>query len=579
MYNKTSCCVLQYEGTTIERTAQIDELLQRLNSVNSGIILRDRTGIGILANKFMCHELGDSLSNIVGKPIEPLLNRIKQKNINIIEYKPVINHELLHSRYFPDLINSVIKINLQSRISIDNHERCADTSTLSNLNSIRKLQYRSSDKNIYKRIVERYGIGCVIIYRREIIYTSELAKKTLGYSKDESIATLPIDLISLTPEGDRENIIFEINNFLHYKIEQFQIGKPVRTKAGDYINCDIRFLIDYNSDNMPEKIIITFKQVDPSQNSQDTPLNNSNSDVKCSVQDLKANYYELKSMFKDNYQDSLALLHLNDKLMDKKIELENQIDNLTRLVSEKETICSEMKIQVAESEKLKTAFVSNMNHEVKTPLNEIIVAADMLCFDNIDSNDRNEIKSNLKKSCYRLIQNVNEILEISKLDAGVVETELKSFNPGLILLEHYEGYTEILSAEKELSIRYELPDNWEEMQIISDESKIYQILDIFLNNAVKFSDKGIIGISLEHIDNSIIYSVKDNGIGIAEDAKPLIFKRFYQEDSQISRKYEGNGLGLAIALGLCELIGAEITFESQKHKGSIFNLKIPLKHS
>lgn len=529
--------MIHYEGTAIEKVAQNDELLQRIDSVKSGILLRDNAGIGVFANSFLCRELGDNLSNIVGKPIEPLLNKIKQKDINIIEYKPVINRDILHSRHFPDLINSVVKINLHNRSSVDSYDLCTDKEAFSTLNNIRKLQYSSSDKNIYKRIVERYGIGCVIIYKREIIYTSEIAKKILGYSKDENIATLPLDLISLSPKEERENILLEINNFLHYKIKHFQIAKQLCTKAGDYIECDIRFLIDYNAENIPEKIIVTFKQSD---SPQEITLSNSNSDVKCSVHDLKANYYELKSLFKENYQDSLALLQLNDKLIDKKIELERQIDNLTRLVSEKETICSEMKIQIAESEKLKTAFISNMNHEVKTPLNEIIVAADMLCFDNIDISDRNEIKSNLKKSCYRLIENVNEILEISKLDAGVVEAEFKTFNPSLIVLDLYESYTEILSTSKELSIQYNLPNNWEELQISSDEGKIYQILKILLNNAVKFTENGLISIGLEHSNNYLVFSVKDTGIGISDDAKHLIFRRFYQEDSEISRKYEGN---------------------------------------
>lgn len=228
------------------------------------------------------------------------------------------------------------------------------------------------------------------------------------------------------------------------------------------------------------------------------------------------------------------------------------------------------------ADRLKSAFLANMSHEIRTPLNGILGFVDLM----LDDTELNEhYKENLqfvKNSGKHLLYLINDILELSKIEAGEVSLNNK---PIQLINEIQQNISNanmlIAKKEKDLSIEIEYPPDFLE-NILLDPTKFKQIMDNLLSNAVKFTASGTITIRLER--NSPDYfqiHVKDTGSGISEDRLEAIFKPFEQENEEISIAYGGTGLGLSITKRLVELMGGEIRVKSTKQKGTTFTITLP----
>lgn len=226
-----------------------------------------------------------------------------------------------------------------------------------------------------------------------------------------------------------------------------------------------------------------------------------------------------------------------------------------------------------ENDNLKTSFIQNMSHELRTPLNGIIGFANLL---EDEDNTPEEIKSYSKvinKSSTRLIELVNNILDISRIEAGQIEVIKEEFSLNSLiyeLVEFFQNETE----SKQLTLKSDIKEN---IEIFTDYNKTYQILTNLIKNAIKFTEKGEITVGAEKHENEVKIFVKDTGRGISEKYIPKIFDRFSQEEVSLSRNYEGAGLGLAICKGFTDLLGGKIRVESEVGKGSNFNFTIPIK--
>lgn len=234
----------------------------------------------------------------------------------------------------------------------------------------------------------------------------------------------------------------------------------------------------------------------------------------------------------------------------------------------------EAKEKAEESDRLKTAFLQNISHEIRTPLNGIIGFAELLSEKDVTKKEVTEYADIILTSAHRLLNLINNIIDISKIQSGILEAKYTSINLNKTINKIIKQFS-ILAGEKQLKIKsnYSLPD--EDSIIFSDEFFIQQIISNLLSNAIKFTDKGEIEVSYILQGNKLLFSIRDTGCGIAPEQKEKIFERFYQADLSLTRKYEGAGLGLAITKGLVEALGGKIWFESVPHQGTTFYFTIP----
>lgn len=233
------------------------------------------------------------------------------------------------------------------------------------------------------------------------------------------------------------------------------------------------------------------------------------------------------------------------------------------------------KNKAEESDKLKTAFLQNMSHEIRTPLNGIIGFSSMLADPDLTKDDLQEFSTVIKESGKRLIEMVNNILEISTIETGQVEISKTHINIDNLFEDIYKLY--LPQAEKK-NLHFVCDKNYRTttLLIYSDYHKLYQIITNLINNAIKFTFEGQITFGYTLKKEQIEFFVKDTGIGIKENAKDKIFERFYQADLDISRDFEGAGIGLSICKGHVELLGGRIWVESEQYKGSAFYFSLPI---
>jgi signal transduction histidine kinase len=226
-----------------------------------------------------------------------------------------------------------------------------------------------------------------------------------------------------------------------------------------------------------------------------------------------------------------------------------------------------------EMNRLKTNFLSNMSHEIRTPINGILGLSQVIEMET----DSNEIKNYVKlqqQSGLRLLNTITSILDLSRLEAHGSQLTLKVIDLNNLVRESIlplEG----LAKTKRLTFLFE--PSLENLQCLSDETMLYQVINNTVGNAIKFTDKGEVVIRTSMKDEAhVSIVVKDTGIGISEEFMPRLFNSFEQESTGRSRSHEGSGLGLAISKKYIELLGGEILVESKKDYGSSFEILLPV---
>lgn len=235
------------------------------------------------------------------------------------------------------------------------------------------------------------------------------------------------------------------------------------------------------------------------------------------------------------------------------------------------------KTKAEESDQLKSAFLANMSHEIRTPMNGILGFAELLKDDAITPEARHEYLEIISKSGRHLLSVINDIIDISKIESGLMSVEKRSCDLNKVLsdcFQFFKKHPEVV--RKKLNMRIKLQLSNEAAVCLSDPNRLSQIINNLLGNAIKFTAAGSIDLSYRLADaNSILISVTDTGIGISKDKLERIFERFIQADNTNSRNYEGTGLGLAITKALAELMGGSIWVESELGKGSTFYVRLP----
>jgi PAS domain S-box-containing protein len=232
----------------------------------------------------------------------------------------------------------------------------------------------------------------------------------------------------------------------------------------------------------------------------------------------------------------------------------------------------EAKEKAIESDRLKSAFLANMSHEIRTPMNGIIGFAELLGKTNLEDDKRTKYLTIINSSAHQLLRIISDIVDISKIEAGQMYINREKFHlPQLMYHMGQRFEMELKSKQKELIKLRNLSNNSLEY-ICTDPIRLEQIISNLLGNAIKFTEKGYIDFGYQFIpeSNSVMFFVKDTGIGIPNGQLKLIFERFRQVNNLASRKYGGTGLGLSISKGLVDLLGGNIWVDSEEGKGSTF---------
>jgi len=224
--------------------------------------------------------------------------------------------------------------------------------------------------------------------------------------------------------------------------------------------------------------------------------------------------------------------------------------------------------ELSKNEVLKTEFISSVSHEIKTPLSVISNYAKALKNPSLDEETKQKYLDVLVANSQKLSNLVSNILKLNKLEKQTISPERIKLNIGELLRDNILQF-ESLFEKKNIDLNCKISD----IELTIEQSYLEVIFNNLISNAIKFTNQnGVIEISLSNINEYVVFSVKDNGIGISNEVGSRIFEKFYQADT--SRSAEGNGLGLALVKKIIDIMGGEISVKSQEGKGSTFTVKL-----
>ncbi len=236
------------------------------------------------------------------------------------------------------------------------------------------------------------------------------------------------------------------------------------------------------------------------------------------------------------------------------------------------------KQKAEESDRLKSAFLANVSHEIRTPMNGILGFAQLLKDANLSQMEQREFISIIEKSGIRMLNIINDIVDISKIESGQMKVTIVEFNINEQLKFVY-NFFKFEVEQKGMSMQYNLGLSDKDANISTDKEKFYAIMINLVKNSIKYSEKGTITIRYVAKEDTLEFAVSDEGIGIAADKLDFIFDRFVQAEMELSRPYEGAGLGLSITKSYVEMLGGKIWVTSKLGEGSTFYFTLPFKQA
>jgi signal transduction histidine kinase len=260
---------------------------------------------------------------------------------------------------------------------------------------------------------------------------------------------------------------------------------------------------------------------------------------------------------------------MTSRLQESYTHLEEEVKARTRELSE---ALEQLEI----SSKHKSEFLANMSHELRTPLNAILGYTELI-LDNIygDVPEKiHEVLERLEQNGRHLLNLINDVLDLSKIEAGRLTLSLNDYSMH-DLVQTVITAVESLASEKNLELKTKVPLDLPPGK--GDEHRIAQVFLNLIGNAIKFTEKGEIGVEVDISDGSFLVSVTDTGLGLSEEDQKSVFKEFHQVDGSSTKEKGGTGLGLSIAKKIVEMHGGSIGVESTLGEGSTFWFKLPIR--
>jgi PAS domain S-box-containing protein len=223
------------------------------------------------------------------------------------------------------------------------------------------------------------------------------------------------------------------------------------------------------------------------------------------------------------------------------------------------------------SDRLKTAFLNNISHEVRTPLNGILGAVNIINEPDLSRDDMAEMLEIINESTERLIRTITDYMDISLINSGNLEYRPKKQSITAVIRQVADNFR-WTASRKNIDLRLDLSDSFQSLELETDGELLSKAMYQLVHNAIKYCNQGHVTIGLKREETQLLVYVQDTGIGISKESLENVFEPFSQEDMSTSRKYEGSGLGLAIVKGIMDVLGGTVAVESEKGVGSVFRL-------
>lgn len=231
--------------------------------------------------------------------------------------------------------------------------------------------------------------------------------------------------------------------------------------------------------------------------------------------------------------------------------------------------------KATEADRLKSAFLANMSHEIRTPMNAIIGFAELLGDETHDADDRKIFVKMIQKNGETLLNLINDIIDISKIEANLLVVRRRPLKLKRFLEEVRTNYNDVILLKSEKNLQFYLTHSIDhDLTVLTDEMRLRQILDNLIGNAIKFTSEGTVSVAAKIEGNYLNFNISDTGIGIPLEQQASIFERFMQADLGQKTNFGGTGLGLAISRNLIELLGGSIQVKSEPGKGSTFYFNV-----
>lgn len=290
-------------------------------------------------------------------------------------------------------------------------------------------------------------------------------------------------------------------------------------------------------------------------------LENLNTELEAQAQKLQASEEELRVQQEELQQTNEELEERSALLEEKNMDIQKKAEEL------------------AIATRYKSEFLANMSHELRTPLNSVLLLSRLLAENNEKnlSNDQIEYARVIQSSGNGLLALIDEILDLSKIEAGKMRLEYQHI-PINAIIDDLQSLFKPIAAEKKIELKVIVHKDVPQV-IETDRMRVDQILKNLLSNALKFTSKGSVTLEVKNVPNNnklICFDVIDTGIGIPKEKQQLIFEAFQQADGSTKRKYGGTGLGLSISRELVKLLNGELKLNSEPDKGSTFSLYLPI---
>ncbi|MFA5301998.1 MAG: ATP-binding protein [Bacteroidales bacterium] len=291
----------------------------------------------------------------------------------------------------------------------------------------------------------------------------------------------------------------------------------------------------------------------------------------------KASMYECEYRMK-NAGDKYQWFHDAGKIVYREGE-KLLIAGIVTEITERKRIekqLQEAKLQAELANQYKNQFLANVSHEIRTPVSGMVGFASLLRRENLDAETRKLYIDIIESSSKQLLNLVNDIIDISRIEAGELKINKAPCELHKILKETETLFEQLKHGrgKENLKIKLNIPEQNKELYIVTDPDRLKQILINLIGNALKFTEEGGIDFGYEIENNRLKFYVSDTGIGMTEEDLKVVFERFKRTE-QAHKKYDGTGLGLAITKGLLDLLGGSISVESGTGKGSLFTFHIP----
>lgn len=234
------------------------------------------------------------------------------------------------------------------------------------------------------------------------------------------------------------------------------------------------------------------------------------------------------------------------------------------------------KIKAEESSQLKSAFLANLSHEIRTPLNGILGLSNLLSYKNLANEDRDKYIKSIKENSDRLLNQINDLVELSKIESGIINLKYSSLSVDTLFNTLYQKFASN-AKNKNLDFEFFIPAESENLIINTDIIKLESVFERLLSNAFKYTNSGSVTFGVKENNKKLRFYVKDTGIGIPDDRQKAIFESFVQADIKDKMAKEGIGIGLSICQAYLNKMNSELEVESKVDEGSCFFFKFDKK--